>query len=156
MGDVLIPPEAKLQKNTMYVPGTDGGKMSKSQGNIINLFLPDKQLRKQIMKIQTDSTPLESPKNPDTCNLFALYRLVASEQQVSEMRANYKGGYYGYGQSKQAFYELLIEKFSVERERYNYYMNNTGEVDKALAIGAEKARIVASEVLKRVREKLGY
>ena len=156
MGDVLIPPEAKLQKNTMYVPGTDGGKMSKSQGNIINLFLPDKQLRKQIMKIQTDSTPLESPKNPDTCNLFALYKLVASEQQVSEMRANYEGGNYGYGQSKQAFYELLIEKFSVERERYNYYMNNTGEVDIALATGAEKARNVASEVLNRVREKAGY
>jgi tryptophanyl-tRNA synthetase len=156
MGDVLIPPEAKLQKNTMYVPGTDGGKMSKSQGNIINLFLPDKQLRKQIMKIQTDSTPLESPKNPDTCNLFALYKLVASEQQISEMRANYEGGNYGYGQSKQAFYELLIEKFSVERKRYNYYMNNSGEVDKALAIGAEKARIVAAEVLNRVREKAGY
>jgi len=156
MGDALIPPEAKLQKNTMYVPGTDGGKMSKSQGNIINLFLPDKQLRKQIMKIQTDSTPLESPKNPDTCNLFALYKLVASEQQISEMRAYYEGGNYGYGQSKQAFYELLIEKFSVERERYNYYMNNTGEVDKALAIGAKKARIVATEVLNRVREKAGY
>ncbi len=156
MGDVLIPPEAKLQKHTMHVPGTDGGKMSKSQGNIINLFLPDKQLRKQIMKIQTDSTPLESPKNPDTCNLFALYKLVASEQQILEMRANYEGGDYGYGQSKQAFYELLIEKFSVERERYNYYMNNTDQVDKALAIGAEKARNVASEVLKRVREKAGY
>ena len=108
------------------------------------------------MKIQTDSTPLESPKNPDTCNLFALYKLVASEQQISEMRAHYEGGNYGYGQSKQAFYEILIEKFSVERERYNYYMNNTGEVDKALAIGAKKARIVATEVLNRVREKAGY
>lgn len=156
MGDTLVPPEAKIQENTMYVPGTDGGKMSKSQGNIINLFLPDKQLRKQIMKIQTDSTPLEEPKNPDTCNLFALYKLVASEKQIAEMRANYEGGNYGYGHAKQAFYELLLEKYTTERERYNYYINNLEEIDKALEIGAEKARKVASDVLKRVREKLGY
>ncbi len=156
MGETLVPPEAKIQEGTMWVPGTDGGKMSKSTGNIINLFLPDKQLRKQIMKIQTDSTPLEDPKNPDTCNLFALYKLLASEEQIIEMRANYEGGNYGYGNAKQAFYDLLIEKFAIERERYNYFMNNLNEVDKALEIGAKKAKIVADEVLKRVREKLGY
>jgi tryptophanyl-tRNA synthetase len=156
MGETLVPPEAKLQKGTMYVPGTDGNKMSKSSGNIINLFLPNKQLRKQIMKIKTDSTPLEAPKNPDTCNLFALYKLVASEEQITEMRANYEGGNYGYGHAKQAFYELLIDKFSEERARYNHFMENKEEIDKALAIGAEKARKVASDVLKRVREKLGY
>ncbi|UMB52915.1 tryptophan--tRNA ligase [Lutibacter sp. A64] len=156
MGDTLIPPEAKIQEGSMWVPGTDGGKMSKSNGNIINLFLPDKQLRKQIMKIKTDSTPLEEPKNPDTCNLFALYKLLASPEEVAEMRANYEGGNYGYGHAKQAFYELLINKFSEERARYNYYMENLDEVDKALAIGAEKARVVAAEVLKRVRAKLGY
>jgi len=156
IGDILVLPEANVEKNTMYVPGTDGGKMSKSQGNIINLFLPDKQLRKQIMKIQTDSTPLEAPKNPDTCNLFALYKLVANKQQITDMKENYEGGNYGYGHAKQAFYELLITKFSKERERYNYFMNNLEEVDKALAVGAEKARNVATDVLKRVREKLGY
>jgi len=156
MGDALVPPDAKIQEGTMYVPGTDGGKMSKSSGNIINLFLPDKQLRKQIMKIQTDSTPLEEPKNPDTCNLFALYKLIASEGQIKEMRANYEGGNYGYGHAKQAFFELLIEKYSDERERYNYFMNNLEEVDKALAVGAEKAKKVASDVLQRVRTKLGY
>jgi tryptophanyl-tRNA synthetase len=156
MGQTLVPPEAKIQEGTMYVPGTDGGKMSKSQGNIINLFLPDKQLRKQIMKIQTDSTPLEDPKNPDTCNLFALYKLVASPDQISEMRSKYEAGNYGYGQAKQAFFELLITKYSTERERYNYFMNNVEEIDKALAIGAEKAKKVAATVLKRVREKLGY
>jgi len=156
MGDTLVPPDAKIQEGTMWVPGTDGGKMSKSSGNIINLFLPDKKLRKQIMKIKTDSTPLEEPKNPDTCNLFALYKLLASEAQIADMRANYEGGNYGYGHAKQAFYELLIDKFSVERERYNYFMNNLNEVDKALAIGAEKAKIVASNVLKRVRKKVGY
>ncbi|MCF6168632.1 tryptophan--tRNA ligase, partial [Lutibacter sp.] len=156
MGEILVPPEAKIQKGTMYVPGTDGGKMSKSSGNIINLFLPDKQLRKQIMKIKTDSTPLEAPKNPDTCNLFALYKLVASPEQIAEMKANYEGGNYGYGHAKQAFYELLIDKYAEERERYNYYINNLEEIDKALLIGAKKARIVATDVLKRVREKLGY
>ncbi|TDA93499.1 tryptophan--tRNA ligase, partial [Halomonas marinisediminis] len=92
MGDTLVPPEAKVQENVMIVPGLDGEKMSKSRGNEINLFLDDKKLRKVIMKIQTDSTPLEEPKNPDTCNLFALYKLVADEDQIEEMRANYLGG----------------------------------------------------------------
>ena len=156
MGDTLVPPDAKIQEGTMWVPGTDGGKMSKSSGNIINIFLPDKKLRKQIMKIKTDSTPLEEPKNPDTCNLFSLYKLLASDAQIAEMRANYESGNYGYGHAKQAFYELLINKFSEERARYNYYMENLEEIDKALAIGAEKARKVATDVLKRVREKLGY
>ena len=155
MGDVLVPPAAKVQKETMYVPGTDGAKMSKSKGNIINLFLPDKQLRKQIMKIQTDSTPLEAPKNPDSCNLFALYKLVANEDQVAEMRANYLAGNYGYGHAKQAFYELLIDRFADERARYNHYMQNRDEIDQALAVGAAKARITAAKVLDRVRTKLG-
>jgi len=156
MGDTLIPPQAKIQENTMYVPGTDGEKMSKSKGNIINIFLPDKQLRKQIMKIKTDSTPLEDPKNPDTCNLFSLYKLVATESETEDLRAKYLAGNFGYGHAKQAFYELLIENFSAERERYNYYINNLLEIDKALEIGAKKAHKVADAVLKRVRVKLGY
>ena len=156
MGETFVLPEAKIQEGTMYVPGTNGGKMSKSQGNIIDLFLPDKKLRKQVMKIQTDSTAMEDPKEPDTCNLFALYKLIASEAQIAEMRTNYEGGNYGYGHAKQAFYELLVKKYSVERERYNYYMENLKEIDKALAIGAEKARKVAAEVLKRTRDKVGY
>ena len=156
VGEILVPPEVKLQEHTMLVPGTDGEKMSKSRDNIINLFLDDKKLRKQIMKIQTDSTPLEEPKNPDTCNLFALYKLVASDKQVSEMRNKYLSGNYGYGHAKQAFFELLISKYAKERELYNQYMNNLSEVDEALNIGAEKAKKVAQEVLIRVREKLGY
>ena len=156
VGEILVPPEVKLQEHTMLVPGTDGEKMSKSRDNIINLFLDDKKLRKQIMKIQTDSTPLEEPKNPDTCNLFALYKLVASDKQVSEMRNKYLSGNYGYGHAKQAFFELLISKYAKERELYNHYMNNLSEVDEALNIGAEKAKKVAQEVLIRVREKLGY
>ncbi len=156
MGDTLIPPQAKIQDNTMYVPGTDGEKMSKSKGNIIDIFLPDKKLRKQIMKIKTDSTPLEDPKNPDTCNLFALYKLVAKERETEDLRVKYLAGNYGYGHAKQAFYKLLIEKFAKERKLYNHYMNNLSEIDKALEIGTKKAHKVADEVLKRVRTKLGY
>jgi len=156
VGDTLVLPDAQLQKDTMYVPGTDGDKMSKSKNNIINLFLPDKQLRKQIMAIKTDSTPLEAPKNPDTCNLFALYKLVASEGEIEAMRANYLAGNYGYGQAKQAFFDLLITKFKNERERYWYFMENLSEIDKALALGAEKAKLVANAVLARTRQKLGY
>ncbi len=156
VGDILKPPATKVQEHTMLVPGIDGEKMSKSRDNVINLFLNDKKLRKQVMKIQTDSTPLEDPKNPDTCNLFALYKLVANESQILEMRANYEGGNYGYGHAKQAFFELLITKYAKERKLYNHYMDNLHEIDEALAVGAKKAKKVAHEVLSRVREKLGY
>ena len=156
MGETLVPPQAKIKESTMYVPGTDGEKMSKSKGNIIDIFLTDKQLRKQIMKIKTDSTPMEDPKDPDTCNLFALYKLVASATQIEAMRANYLGGNYGYGHAKQAFYELLVETFKAEREKYHYYMEHLDELDHILQEGAQKAHLVADAVLKRVREKLGY
>ncbi|WP_081208065.1 tryptophan--tRNA ligase [Salegentibacter sediminis] len=156
MGEAFVIPEAKVQENTMYVPGTDGGKMSKSQNNTINLFQPDKKLRKQIMGIETDSTPLEEPKNPDSCNVFALYKLVASETQIAKMRENYEGGGYGYGHAKQELYEVLTDRFKEVREKYDYYMNNLEAIDKALAVGAEKASVVANEVLNRIRKKLGY
>ncbi len=156
VGETLVPPQAKIQEHTQLVPGVDGEKMSKSRDNVINIFLPDKKLRKQIMKIQTDSTPLEEPKNPDTDNVFALYKLLGSEEQITEMRANYEGGNYGYGHAKQALYELIIEKFADVRAKYNHYMENKNEIDEALAIGAEKARKVAQDVLQRVRAKVGY
>ena len=156
LGETFVLPNAKVQEDTKYVPGTDGVKMSKSKGNIINLFLPDKQLRKQVMKIATDSTPLEEPKNPETCNLFALYRLIANDEQIAEMRLNYENGGYGYGHAKQAFFELLIEKYAKERALYNHYMSNLNEIDEALSVGAEKASKVANKVLERVREKIGY
>ena len=156
MGNILVPPEAKIQDHTMLIPGIDGEKMSKSRNNTINLFMDDKKLRKQIMKIQTDSTPLEEPKNPDTCNLFALYKLVANDTQIAEMRTNYLGGNYGFGHAKLAFFELLITKYAKERELYHHYMNNLNEIDDALAVGAKKGKKVAQEVLGRVRKKLGY
>ena len=156
VGDTLIAPQAKIQENTKLVPGTDGEKMSKSRENTINIFLTDKKLRKQIMGIKTDSTPLEEPKNPDTDNVFALYKLLASDTQIAEMRANYTGGNYGYGHAKQALYELILEKFADVRERYNHFMNNRNEIDDALKVGAAKATSTANEVLNRVRTKIGY
>ncbi len=156
VGDILVPPQAKINEDTKLVPGTDGEKMSKSRDNIINIFLPDKKLRKQIMGIQTDSKALEEPKDPDTDNVFAIYKLLANEEQLATMRANYEGGNYGYGHAKQALYELILEKFADVRAKYNHYMENKHEIDEALAVGAEKARVIAKDVLKRVRTKVGY
>ncbi|WP_299393515.1 tryptophan--tRNA ligase [uncultured Gelidibacter sp.] len=156
MGETFVLPEGKIQENTMLIPGTDGAKMSKSKNNYINIFLPEKQLRKQIMSIETDSTPLEDPKDWSTCNCFAIYSLLASDEEVKNMKQNYEQGNYGYGHAKQALFELILAKFETPRERYNYYMNNLDEIEKALAVGAEKAKVVADEVLARVRKKLGY
>jgi tryptophanyl-tRNA synthetase len=156
VGETFVLPEAKIDENTKLIPGTDGAKMSKSKNNIINIFLPDKNLRKQVMSIATDSTPLEDPKNPDTCNVFAIYKLLATKEQVLEMRANYEKGGYGYGHAKQALYELILDVFKSQREKYNYYIENTTEVEKALQVGAKKATAIANEVLKRVRGKVGY
>ena len=156
MGETFVLPQDEIQKDTNLVPGTDGQKMSKSKNNFINIFLPDKKLRKQVMTIATDSTPLEEPKNPDTCNVFALYKLLGTESQIAELRKKYLAGNFGYGHAKQELFELIIDKYSVERERFNYFMENPEEVDRLLKIGEEKARKIAAKVLKRVREKLGY
>ena len=156
MGETFVLPEAKLQEETMYIPGTDGEKMSKSRNNIINIFLDEKALRKQIMSIETDSTPLEEPKNPTTCNVFALYKIIASEEEIATMRNNYLAGNYGYGHAKQALFDCILNKFKTEREKYNYYINNLDEVEKLLQEGSKKAAEKANEVLGRVRKKLGY
>lgn len=156
MGEVFVIPEAKIAENVMIVPGIDGEKMSKSRNNFINIFEDDKKLRKQIMAIVTDATPLEDPKNPDTCNVFALYKLLGSTEQISQMQVNYVGGNYGYGHAKQALFELICVKFKDIREKYSYYMNNLEEVDRLLNEGAAKATITANATLNRVREKLGY
>jgi tryptophanyl-tRNA synthetase len=155
-GDSLVLPEEQIREDTMLIPGTDGEKMSKSRGNYIDIFLPEKQLRKQIMSIVSDSTPLEEPKNPDTCHTFALYQLLASEAQTQAMRENYLGGNYGFGHAKQALFELILSKFEKQRLRFDELMANPSEIDAALRIGAQKAQSVANDVLKRVRTKVGY
>src|SRR5690606_19830314 len=156
MGELFVLPEAKIEENVMIIPGTDGEKMSKSRDNTINIFLDDKALRKHIMSITTDSTPLEAPKNWKTCNCFALYSLLAKKEAVETMKKNYENGGYGYGHAKQALYELILDKFSLEREKYHYYMNTPQAIDKALEVGANKAKEIADKVLSRVRLSLGY
>ncbi|MDO4727740.1 MAG: tryptophan--tRNA ligase [Bacteroidota bacterium] len=156
MGETFVLPQAKIQDNVMIVPGIDGNKMSKSRNNYIDIFVDDKKLRKQIMSIQTDSTPLEEPKDPNSCNVFALYKLIATDQQTEALRTLYLGGNYGYGHAKQALFELIIEKYKDVREKYNYYMQNPLVVEEILQKGAEKARKCADIVLQRVREKMGY
>ena len=155
-GETFVVPEAQIDENLMTIPGTDGQKMSKSYGNTIDLFLPEKQLRKQVMSIVTDSTPLEDPKNPDTCNVFAIYKLIASPEKTEQLRKKYLAGNYGYGHAKQALYELLLEEYAEPRKLFNYYMENPNELDQKLKQGEEKARVIAKKVLGKVREKLGY
>jgi tryptophanyl-tRNA synthetase len=155
-GETFIIPEAKIEEQVMTIPGTDGQKMSKSYGNIIDIFLPDKELLKQIKTIKTDSTPLESPKDPDKDSTYALYHLLATEDQKAEMRKKYLAGNYGYGHAKQELYELIVQKFSKEREAFNFYMSNEAELEKKLMQGEERARVIANTVLNKVRMKLGF
>jgi len=155
-GETLIEPESQIDERVMIIPGTDGQKMSKSYNNFINIFLPDKKLRKQIMGIQTDSTPMEDPKETANCNVFKLYKLLASKEQIEEMEGNYKDGNYGYGHAKQALYELVVDKYALERARFNELISNKELIEKELQKGAEKARAIARIVLDRVRTKVGY
>jgi tryptophanyl-tRNA synthetase len=155
-GETFVLPEPLIDERVMIIPGIDGQKMSKSYNNYINIFLPEKELKKVVMSIVTDSTPLDQPKNPDTCNAFKLYRLLANENDVKQMRDNYLKGGFGYGHAKTALFELIMDKFKNQRVEYNRYMSDKTELEKKLLQGAEKARKVARPVLKRVREKLGY
>lgn len=155
-GEALVEPKSRIDERVMTIPGTDGQKMSKSYDNFINIFLPDKKLRKQIMGIQTDSTPMEDPKEPSTCNVFKIYKLLATDKQIIEMEVNYKAGNYGYGHAKQALYEVVVDKYNQERTRFNELMSNKELVELELQKGAKKARLIAQEVLNRVRTKIGY
>lgn len=154
--ELLTIPEARISEAVKIIPGTDGQKMSKSYNNYIDIFLQEKELKKNVNSIVTDSTPLEDPKDPDTCNVFKLYSLLANKEQTDKMRSNYLGGNYGYGHAKKEFMELILSKYSKERETFNFFMNNPEEIEKKLAEGEEKAKIVAYEVLNRVRAKLGF
>ncbi|MFQ3577267.1 MAG: tryptophan--tRNA ligase [Cytophagales bacterium] len=154
-GEVFTVPVAKVDENIMTIPGIDGQKMSKSYNNFINIFLDEKALKKVVMSIVTDSTPLESPKNPDTCNVFKIYQLVADKEQTASMRNNYLAGNYGYGHAKTALYELLWEKYSNERTTFNQLMSDKTELENQLNVGAEKAREIALPTLRKVRELVG-
>lgn len=155
-GEIFVIPEPMINEEVMTIPGIDGQKMSKSYNNTINIFLPDKDLRKNVMKIITDAKTVEEPKNPDTCNVFKIYSLVATKDKIEEMRQNYLKGGMGYGTAKEALYQTLLEKFSKERELYAHYMGNKDELEKQLKIGADKAKVIAHKNLKKVREVAGY
>ncbi len=154
-GETLIIPEAITDENTKLIIGTDGQKMSKSKSNIINIFLSDKQLKKQIMSIKTDSLPIESIKNPNTCNVFKLYSLIGNESQVKQMKENYEKGGYGYGEAKSQLFNLISETYSKQRNTYNYLMDNRSEIDQILKEGSIRAKKIADQVIKRVKSKLG-
>jgi tryptophanyl-tRNA synthetase len=154
--DIFVIPEALTDNRVMIVPGTDGQKMSKSYNNFINLFLPEKDLKKVINNIITDSKGLEEPKNPDTDTIFKLYALLGSETQTNIMRENYLKGGFGYGHAKTALFELILDKYSEQRKTYNHLMANSNLLEKELAIGEEKASKLANEKLMRIREAVGY
>lgn len=155
-GETFVVPEARIDEVLMTIPGTDGQKMSKSYQNTIDVFLPEKALRKNVMAIITDSTPIEEPKNPDTCNVFALYKLLASEAETQAMRQNYLGGNYGYGHAKQALFEVILRYFEEPRKSYDFLMANPQEIEKQLQEGEKRASAIASETLNKVRNRLGF
>lgn len=155
-GETFVLPTAKVNKETQLICGTNGEKMSKSKGNIIDIFLPEKTLKKQIMGIQTDSTSIDKPKDYENCNVFKLYSLIANQNSIDSLKENYLGGGFGYGHAKTELFNYILSKFSKERDNFNYYMSNKEDLDKVLKTGAVKANQVAQEVLNRVREKLGY
>jgi tryptophanyl-tRNA synthetase len=154
--DILVVPEAKIEEAVMTIPGTDGRKMSKSYANTINLFLPEKKLRKNVMRIETDSAPMEAPKNPETCTVFQLYKLIASPEQTAELRRLYLGGNFGYGHAKQMLFERIVDAFAEERARFDELMAEPAKIIAALEAGEAKAREVGLPVLERVRNALGY
>jgi len=155
LGQVFVLPQEKVDESVMLIPGTDGQKMSKSRNNVIDIFEEEKALKKRVMNIASDSTPLEAPKNPDTCNIFSLYTLIASEEDVSVMRKNYLEGGYGYGHAKQALLEAILQRFKKEREVYSYFIAHPRELEEVLRQGAQKAEPIANDVIARFRKQLG-
>ena len=156
MGETFVIPEAKVQDDTNYIIGTDGEKMSKSKSNIIDIFLDDKKLRKQIMKIQTQSLSVEESKNPDQCNVFKLFKVIASDDEVKKLHLRYTKGGIGYGEAKELLYHEILNRFSINREKFFELTNNRDRVEELLLEGAIKARKQAQNVLKRVRSRVGY
>ena len=154
-GDILTIPEAVIRKEVMTIPGIDGRKMSKSYNNVIPIFASPNQVRKPVMHIVTDSRRPEDPKDPDECNIFAIYRHFANAAAIAAKRQLYLAGGLAYGEMKKELFALLEATFSVQRDRYNDLMNNTDELDKILEEGSEKARDIAVPILAKVRKAVG-
>ena len=157
MGETLVVPQSKINEETQYIPGTDGQKMSKSYGNYINIFLPEKELKDVInKKIVTDATPLEEPKDAEGSVVFKLYKLIAPTNDVATLKGKLEAGGYGWGHAKKDLLEAILARFAEERKAYNHYMADKQELDRRLYEGAEKARATAFSTLQSVRKALGY
>ncbi len=156
MGETFVLPQDKLQEDTKLIPGTDGHKMSKSRNNFINIFLPEKELKKQVLSIQSDSKGLEDVKDPETCHIFGLYQLLCNAEQEATMREKYLAGGYGYGHAKLELLDLILTNFKNQRAIYQDYIENPEKIEEVLELGAKKAQNVSHAVIQRVREKIGY
>jgi len=154
-GEVFTVPKEHIIESVAIVPGVDGRKMSKSYGNTIEIFEPEKSVKKKIMKIVTDSTPVEDPKDPDKCNVFALLKLVASPEELGEWENKYRNGGMGYGQAKKRLAELMTDYFKPFRQKRTELENNINHVKEVLANGAERAKAVAGETLEKARQVVG-
>ncbi|MCV9386143.1 tryptophan--tRNA ligase [Reichenbachiella ulvae] len=155
-GENFVIPESRIDENLMTIPGTDGQKMSKSYGNTIDIFLPEKKLKKNVNAIVTDSLPLEAPKDPDTCNVFQIYKIIAEPEQTASLKEKYLAGNFGYGHAKKELLELILDKYQKERELFNYYMENEAELEQKLQEGEAKARAIAQKVLQRTKDLIGF
>ena len=154
-GETFKLPEPLIQADVATIPGLDGRKMSKSYGNSIEVFLPSKALRKKIMTIQTDSKTMEEPKDPDTCNVFNLYKLFASPEQTADLAARYRAGGLGYGHAKQELFEVMDQQLQGPRARYEELKAHPEQVFETLSAGAERARAVARNTMALVRDRIG-
>ncbi len=154
-GEIFTLPEPEIDEEVATVPGLDGQKMSKSYGNTIDLFQEEKALRKQIMRIVTDPTPVEEPKDPDKCNVFQIYRLFMNKEQEADLRRRYEAGGMGYGEVKEELFVTVRDFFAPYAERRKELLADTDEVRSILAQGADKARHTAVKTLRKVRKKTG-
>lgn len=153
--EVFVIPEPIISESVAVIPGTDGQKMSKSYNNTIELFGNEKAIRKKIMSIPTDSTPMEAPKDPDKCNIFALFKLFSNEQQAADLAAKYRAGNFGYGHAKQALFEAYMDYFAPMRRRREELEKEPGYIDEVLRKGAEKANAVAAQTMDEVYRTVG-
>ena len=155
-GETFALPEAYIKEEVDVVPGVDGQKMSKSYGNTIDIFATEKILKKQIMSIETDSTALEDPKNPETCNVFTIYKLLATKDEIATMKTNYKAGGYGYGHAKKELLKKVLEYFKEAREKYIELQNQPEYVQKVLEDGTKRAAVIADKMILEVEKKIGF
>ncbi len=155
-GETFVIPKPLIKDEVQTIPGIDGRKMSKSYSNYIDIFETKDNLKNQIFGIVTDSTPYDQPKDPNTCNIFKIFELVAGIEAINEMREKYESGNYGYGDAKKELLEVLWNKYKNQRELFNFYMSNPDKLEEVLLVGEKKAKIIADQVMDRIKDKIGF